>query len=125
MVSDATESGRTYVIDRVDGRREILYGVSVYAQPRGQDVAEVLHRFSRAPCYVAVTVADLRPAGLEVIATGTNPDHFDVQLVTGRFDDDTEDDPEDELRGAAARFLWAASNPISNPAYAGDPEEER
>ena len=74
---------------------------------------------------MVVTVADLRSAGLKVIGTGTNPDHFDVQRVTGRFDDDTEDDPEDDLRGAAARFLWAASSPIPNPAYAGDPEEER
>ena len=48
VVSDATESGRTYVIDRVDGRREILYGVSVYAQPRrpgrGGGVAPLLPR---------------------------------------------------------------------------------
>jgi hypothetical protein len=85
----------------------------------------VLHRFSRAPCYLAVTVADLRTAGLEVIATGTNPDHYDVQLVAGRFDDDTSDDPEDQQRGAAGRFRWASSSPATNPAYAGDPEEER
>ena len=84
----------------------------------------VLRRFTQAPRYVAITVGDLRAAGFDVIPTGTNPDHYDVQLIAGRIERESVEATDEELRAAAAQFLWAAGPLTPNPAYAGDPEDE-
>jgi hypothetical protein len=83
---DATESGATYVVDRGDGRREVLYGISVFACRAGREPPEVLSAFALSPHYLELTVGQIREAGFDLIATGTNPDHYDVQLVAGRFE---------------------------------------
>ena len=128
-VLDATESGATYVVDRGGGRREMLYGISVFACRADREPAEVLSAFPLSPHHLELTVGQIREAGFEVIATGTNPDHYDVQLIPGRFEDEQPEaaSPE-ELRGAVARLLWAAGDLRPNPAYAGGdpgPEDER
>jgi hypothetical protein len=122
---DARESSDTYVIERSDGRREILYGISVYAQRHGVEPGDVLARFTHAPHYVAVPVGAIRGASFDVIATGTNLDHYDIQLIPGRFDAGSPEATDEEVRAAAARFLWAAGSLTPNPAYAGDLEDDR
>jgi hypothetical protein len=73
-VTDATESGLTYVIVRGDGTREILYSISLFAQRDGRSVAETLRTFSWAPRYLRFTVKEIRAAGFDIVATGANPD---------------------------------------------------
>lgn len=89
-VADITEaaldSSARYVVGD-EGSREILFGVSVFAV-RDADVSAVLGRFRAAPTYLAVAVGVLRAAEFPVLSTGTNPAHFDVQLLTGRADPD-------------------------------------
>ncbi len=127
MVRDARYSGDTYALARTDGEREILYGVSVFAIRGDTTAADVLERFSASPNYLAVAVGKLRSAGFEVVATGANPDHFDVQLVRGVPADAparTVDDA--ELASRAAALLRLAGSLAPNPAYAGgesSPEE--
>src|SRR5881396_1729345 len=55
MVTAAEFSAETYVVERDDGSRELLYGVSVYAR-RPEAEADVLIRFSASPCYLEVSV---------------------------------------------------------------------
>jgi hypothetical protein len=115
-VTDATESGLTYVIVRNDGTREILYSISVFAQRDGRSVAETLRTFSWAPRYLRFTVGEIRAPGFDIVATGANPDHFDVQLLPGRTDSDAAPLAE-ELQSAAARLLSRAGELRPNPAY--------
>jgi hypothetical protein len=122
---DAIESARTYVIQGPDGRREILYGISVYAQRQGVKPADVLARFTHAPHYLASSVGAIRRAGFEVYATGTNPDHFDVQMLADRGEDGLSEPTDEEVRAAAAGFMWAVGPLIPNPAYAGAVEDDR
>lgn len=82
IAEDAGLSGEIYVIELVDGYREVLHGVSVFARRPGVTVSEVLARFPVAPCYLETSSGRLRAAGFPVHPTGTNPDHYDVQLVT-------------------------------------------
>jgi hypothetical protein len=128
MVEDAELSARQYVVERMTGSRNVLYGVSVFARRPGVDVAAVLDRFTGAPSYLEVAVGVLRGAGFEVYPTGTNADHFDVQLLGGLH----EDDPAASYLGleqAALRVL-AVGGPLKpKPAYAGEtaesPQEDR
>ena len=74
---------RTYVIDQ-DGSRSVLYGVSVFVLgedgvPRGAS-----SRFAMAPGFIRAAVGTIRRAGFEVLPTGENRDHFDIQLLSGR-----------------------------------------
>jgi hypothetical protein len=107
-----------------DGRREILYGISVYAQREGHQVGNVLRRFAQAPSYAAFSVGEISTAGFEVIPTGTNPDHYDVQLIGRRFEGEPAEATDEELRAAAARLLSTASRLAPNPAYAESSEDE-
>lgn len=127
MVDLATLSAGRYVIERDDQRRELLYGVSVFAHREGQDLTEVLYRFPAAPMFVEAPVGMLRVSGFEVIPTGTEADHFDVQLIHG-VSEAEEPPAEDDVRAAAARLLEAAGEMRANPSYSGSvgdlPEEE-
>lgn len=125
IVGDAVRSGRLYAVTDRDGQREVLFGISVFARRPGVAPVEVLARFDMAPAYLEVSVGELREAGFEVLPTGVNPDHYDVQLVGGQREDDLE--PLAAIRAAAERLVVAAGNLRPNPAYAGDsgrPSEE-
>ena len=127
-VEDAVDSGATYVIMRPDGNREVLYGISVFAQRQGVGVGEVLRLFPRSPSFFRVSVAAIRTAGFEVLPTGSNPDHYDVQLLPDRFEGVDPEGGREELRGAVLRLLLTAGELHPNPAYAGerhDPEGRR
>jgi hypothetical protein len=128
-VEDAVDSGATYVIVRSDGRREMLYGISVFAQREGTEVADVLRLFPHSPSFLGLTIGEIRRAGFEVLPTGSNPDHYDVQLIAGRIEGIDEDAGREEVRSAVARLLLAAGDLKANPAYAGGtsdhPEDER
>jgi hypothetical protein len=128
-VEDAVDSGATYVVVRSDGRREMLFGISVFAQREGREVADVLRLFPHSPSFLRLTIGDIRRAGFEVLPTGSNPDHYDVQLISGRVEGVDVDAGREELRSAAARLLLAAGDLEPNPAYAGEtsdrPEDER
>jgi len=127
MVRDARYSGDTYAIELSDGGRDILFGVSMFALSSGRPVSDVLDRFLTSPSYLAVTVASLRTAGFEVLPTGTNPAHFDVQLVNGVADSQGSSVVTDEeLRGRAEELVRLAGPLETNAAYAGEealPEE--
>jgi hypothetical protein len=121
IAEDAGESASVYVVT-FDDRTELLHGVSVFAQRDGIGVNLVLERFAYAPTYCSARVGDLRRAGFDVLPTGANRDHFDVQLIPGRSVDDR---PADRvaLLGAARRMVQVAGDLLPNPAYAY-PEEE-
>ena len=124
MVEDAELSARQYVVEAVSGSREVLYGVSVFARRSGVDVASVVDRFTGAPTYLEVAVGKVRAAGFAVYPTGTNPDHFDIQLMSGA----DEQDPaavRSDLEEAAARVLAVGGPLRPNPAYAGRTAESR
>jgi hypothetical protein len=122
IVDAALQSARTYVLER-EGVRLLLFGVSVFAV-RDDEVLPVLSRFAMAPGFVRVVVGTLRDAGFEVLPTGTNPEHFDIQLVRGRGESDFDVGETVDLVTAAAEQLMAIAGPIEpNPAYA-DAEEE-
>lgn len=121
---DAAESGRTYVIQGPSGVREVLYGLSVYAVRGPGGIAAVMERFRQAPMVAVVTAGALRRAGFDLIATGSNPDHYDVQLLPGWLEEVTEATDE-ELHVAVARFLDVAGPLHPNPAYADDVEDRR
>ena len=120
-VKDAAGSALTYLVV-IEGRAEILHGVSVFAHRDGVDARVVLHRFAFAPMYCAALVGVLRRAGFAVLPTGANVDHFDVQLVSGRSD---EQGPVDQftLASAAQLMIEAAGEFLPNPAYAYNEEE--
>lgn len=122
IAEDARQSAEVYVVD-VPGGRELLYGVSVFAHPPGTDIAEVLDRFPGAPCYLETTAGRLRAAGFGVHPTGTNPDHYDVQLADGIRETDAQLGFE-ELLHAARRFAETAGSPLPSPSYAGQEHEE-
>lgn len=117
LVADATRSGRLYVLTDASGRREVLFGVSVFARRPGVAPIEVLARFDAAPAYLEASVRKLREAGFGVVPTGVNPDHYDIQLVGGQREDDLE--PLAAIRAAAERLVEAAGDLRPNPAYAG------
>lgn len=117
IVADAVRSGRLYVVADRSGRREVLFGVSVFARRPGVTAGEVLARFDAAPAYLETAVGSLREVGFEVLPTGVNPDHYDVQLVGGQGEEDLE--PLAAIRSAAERLVLAAGDLRPNPAYAG------
>ena len=57
VIDDATDSAATYVVVRLDGSREVLFGISVFALQSGRSVADVLSRFRSAPGYLQGTSA--------------------------------------------------------------------
>lgn len=127
IADSASLSAGVYVIELPDGRRELLFGVSVFARPTGQDLSVILDRFAAAPMFVEAAVGTLRHAGFDVIPTGENPSHYDIQLLPGITEDQPA--PSDELiRAAAEHLLDVAGDPQPNPSYAGDsdrsPEED-
>lgn len=127
-VEDAIDSGATYVVARPGGSREVLYGISVFAKREGVEVGDVLRLFPRSRSFFRVSVGAIRTAGFEVLPTGSNPDHYDVQLLPGRIEGVDPDGGREELRGAVLRLLLAAGELHPNPAYAGggqDPENQR
>jgi hypothetical protein len=62
-IADATESGLTYVIVRTDGTREVLCGLSVFAQRSDHTVADTLRTFTWAPHYLRFTAGEIRAGG--------------------------------------------------------------
>jgi hypothetical protein len=119
IIMDAADSGSVYVIERPDGKREVLYGVSFFAVRSEQRRDGVLARFSSAPACLETAAGELRLAGMELWATGTNPDHYDVQILPGRVEGRDDDASPDELLIAATRLLVAAGELRPNPSYAG------
>jgi hypothetical protein len=84
IVADALRSGRIYAVADSRGRRQVLFGISVFARRPGVALVQVLARFDAAPAYLEAVVGSLRDAGFDVLPTGVNPDHYDVQLVPGQ-----------------------------------------
>jgi hypothetical protein len=119
MVDQAILSSYRYVIEAEDASRELLYGVSVFAHRDGQDLTDVLYRFSAAPMFVEAAVVVIRGIGFEVLPTGTDADHFDVQLISGVTEADVPPS-EDDVRVAADRLFNAAAPIRPNPSYAVD-----
>lgn len=117
IVDQAILSAGAYVIERANERRELLFGVSVFAHREGQDVSDVLYRFPTAPMFVEVAVGVIRGCGFEVFPTGSDPDHFDVQLVS-RVTDGEMPPTEDDVRATADLLLDAAGPMQPNPSYA-------
>jgi hypothetical protein len=117
IANAARLSAEVYVLEHDAGSRELLYGVSVYARRPGVE-PDVLARFSASPCFLQATVGLLTAAGFPVVPTGTDPDHFDIQLVPDRREDDPADDA--GVAGAAARLVSKAGDLHANPFYAGD-----
>jgi len=118
IAETALDSADIYEVERPDGRRVALYGVSVFARPAGGDTGELLRRFAASPFYLAATVPQVRAAGFDVLPTGTNPDHFDVLLVDGQ----SPDQPllaRAEVEAAARRLVEACGEMRPNPSYAG------
>lgn len=116
IVMAAELSAEAYVVARRGESRELLYGVSVYAR-RPEAEVDVLIRFAASPSYLEVSVGLLTAAGFPVLPTGTDPDHFDVQLVPGHV----EGDPAEEalVVTAASRLVARAGDLRPNPFYAG------
>ncbi len=88
----------------------------------------MLRRFPRSPSFLRVTAGAIRHAGFDLLPTGSNPHHYDVQLLPGRVEGVDPEAGRDELRGAVLRLLLAAGEFHPNPAYAGevhDPEDQR
>lgn len=119
-LQDAVDSAATYVVVRPDGNREILYGISVFARREGAEVADVLRRFTGSPFFLTLAAGDIRQAGFELVPTGSNLDHYDVQLLPGRIEGADPDATSGEIRGAVLRLLLAARGPHPNPAYSGE-----
>jgi hypothetical protein len=118
MVDRAQLSASVYVVEQ-SGKWHLLYGVSVFAHRPGRDATDVLRRFPRAPMFVEAPVGAVRAAGFEVVPTGSDADHFDVQLVDGVAELDAPPS-EAEVRAAAIRLLDAAGEWRPNPSYAGE-----
>ena len=120
---DAELSAEIYLLDLGDGNRELLYGVSVFAHRPGVEVSEVLARFPSAPSYAETSAGQLRAAGFPVHATGSNPDHYDVQLAPGVTETGTPPAPADVMI-EARRLIEIAGGPRPSPSYAGHGLEE-
>lgn len=127
MIAEQAElSARVYVIEAAHGRREVLYGVSVFAHRLGVNLADVLDRFPGAPTFVEATVGVIRSAGFQVLPTGGSVDHFDIQLIAG-VTEDVDPPKSEDLHAAAARLLAVAGERRPNPSYSGgvvEPLEE-
>lgn len=122
IAETALDSADAYELHRPDGRRVVLYGVSVFGRPVGADPGELLRRFAGAPFYLEASVQQVRSAGFDVQPTGSNPNHFDVLLVDGQ--------PPDrpllsraEVELAARRLVELCGEMRPNPSYAGDDYE--
>lgn len=128
IAEHAEVSAETYVVELGEGRRELLYGVSVFALRPEFDSAAVLDRFPGASAFIDMAIGTVRNAGFEVLATGDNADHFDIQLIGGVTENATPPPPA-AVRAAAARLLAAVGDLRPNPSYAGgagdSSEEER
>lgn len=123
IVDDAHDSGSTYVVAH-DAGLEILHGISVFARRPGVRTAELMVRFRLSPSILEASAGALRGGGFELWATGTNPDHYDVQLVPGRIEAVDPQATVRELGAAAAGFLWVAGGLQPNPGYAGGGVEQ-
>jgi hypothetical protein len=115
IADSAASSAEIYVIDMAEDR-ELLYGVSVFSVRDEEETLSVLERFNTAARYLVVSVAVLRDAGFAVFATGTDPRHFDIQLVSSR--PETNPAKVVDLTTAAHRLMQAAGPPRPNPVYA-------
>jgi hypothetical protein len=115
MMIDARFSAAVYDVER-GAEREALFGISVFAQRAGSRVVDVLERFPSAPTYLITTVRVLRGLDFVVLATGSNPDHYDVQLVAGVDGASVERVTDEQIATAATRLVDAADN-RPNPAY--------
>lgn len=118
IIDRAQLSASVYVVEQ-SGQWHLLYGVSVFAHRPGRDATDVLRRFPTAPMFVEAPVGAVRAAGFEVVPTGTDADHFDVQLIVGVAEPDAPPS-EAEVRAAATRLLDAAGEWRPNPSYAGE-----
>jgi hypothetical protein len=67
--------------------------------------------------FVEAAVGVIRGVGFEVLPTGTDTDHFDVQLISGVAEADAPPS-EQHVRVAANRLLDAAAPIRPNPSYA-------
>lgn len=124
MVEDAELSARQYVVEAATGAREVLHGISVFARRPGVEVEAVVDRFPGAPAYFEVAIGALRAAGFEIYPTGTNEDHFDIQLISGVHPHDPSVSS-GNVQEAAGRVL-AVGGPLQpNPAYAGATAQPR
>jgi hypothetical protein len=121
IADDALVSAETYVVLTAAGVQNALYGVSVWARRTGTDMTKLLRRFRFAPVYVEISAAALRRQGFEILATGADPDHYEVQLLPGKLVEEPLATLS-ELSDAARRLLDAAGRPNINPAYAGGEE---
>jgi hypothetical protein len=119
IVRDALRSAAIYDVEVGPSRREALFGVSVFALRGGAEVGDVLDRFSSSPNYLAVTVGSLRRLGFAVLPTGSDANHFDVQLNPGIDGADFELVADFVIEQAARRLVEAAGPLLPNPAYAG------
>ncbi|MDP9420780.1 MAG: hypothetical protein M3P53_11660 [Actinomycetota bacterium] len=73
MAEDALESAAVYEVDRPDGRRVALYGVSVFARPFGGSPLDVSRRFASSPYYLEAAAGDVRAAGFAPAADPGQP----------------------------------------------------
>lgn len=119
VAADAADSGAVYVVERP--MREVLFGVSVFALRDGRTAAVVLDRFPGSPGYLRLTAGVVRSAGFGLLPTGTNPDHFDVQLIPGTDEVEAATISFAEIKAAAWRLVALAGQPWRNPVY-DDPE---
>jgi hypothetical protein len=123
LAADAELSARVYVVEHLETRRELLFGVSVFAHREGTQRSEVLARFPVAPTFVEASVGLIRSAGFEVLPTGENPEHFDIQLIPGVAEQSLPVSAT-ALVDAAARLLDVMGDLRPNPSYAGAIEQE-
>lgn len=122
IAEDAELSARVYVVELAAGQRELLYGVSVFANREGGELGDILDRFPGAPMHIEAPAGAIRKAGFLVIPTGENPNHFDVQLLPGVGEGQVPP-LSDDVRRAVARLLAAAGEMRPNPAYARGADE--
>src|SRR5260221_12944182 len=73
----AADSAAVYEVERADGTRVVLYGVSVFARQPGEQPHDLLRRFAGSAFYLEASVGAARAAGFEVLTTWTYPAHFD------------------------------------------------
>ncbi|HUP69959.1 MAG TPA: hypothetical protein VM142_09100 [Acidimicrobiales bacterium] len=114
----ALDSADTYEVERPDGLRVLLYGVSVFALAPGADEGELLRRFASSPYYLEASARQVRAAGFEVMPTGANRAHFDVLLIDGQ----SASQPllsMGEVHAAARRLVEACGDIRPNRSYAG------
>lgn len=122
MAEAALDSADTYEVERVDGLRVLLYGVSVFARNPAADEGELLRRFASSPYYLEAAVGQVRAAGFEVLPTGANRSHFDVLLIDGQ--------PSSqpllslgEVQAAARRLVEVCGDIRPNRSYAGGSDD--